>query len=84
MNFISGGLHVLKVRPSIGSSLGRFVSGTSSQKPLNPEWAELASKQLKGADPEKKLTWVTPDGISVKPLYSKEDTEDHVDELPGM
>ena len=26
---------------------------------LDPEWAELAKKQLKGADPGEKLTWRT-------------------------
>ena len=31
------------------------------REPLNPEWAELAKKQLKGADPEKALTWNTPE-----------------------
>ena len=33
------------------------------REPLHPEWAELAKKQLKGADPEKKLTWHTPEVI---------------------
>lgn len=35
---------------------------TTHTKPrvsLDPEWAELAKKQLKGADPEEKLTWRT-------------------------
>ena len=27
--------------------------------PLNEEWRKLATKQLKGADPEEKLTWHT-------------------------
>lgn len=35
----------------------RFVH----REPLHPEWTELAKKQLKGADPEKKLTWHTPE-----------------------
>ena len=29
--------------------------------PLDPEWVEIARKQLKGADPEGKLTWRTPE-----------------------
>ncbi|XP_078485777.1 methylmalonyl-CoA mutase, mitochondrial-like [Ciona intestinalis] len=51
--------------------------------PLNKEWAALAKKQLRGSDPEDKLTWKTPEGISLKPLYSKEDTDAMQDELPG-
>ena len=35
----------------------RFVHSES----LHPEWSELAKKQLKGADPEKNLTWHTPE-----------------------
>lgn len=53
------------------------------REPLHPEWSELAKKQLKGADPEEKLTWVTPEGIKLKPLYSKADTEQVADEIPG-
>jgi methylmalonyl-CoA mutase len=53
------------------------------REPLHPEWAELAKKQLKGADPKEKLTWHTPEGIDVKPLYTRIDTADAQDELPG-
>lgn len=83
MNVISRRTALVKIRPCLSSNLRRAASGKSSQRPLNPEWAALASKQLKGADPEKKLTWATPDGINVKPLYSKDDTDDHGGELPG-
>lgn len=35
-------------------------AGASKPKvPLDEEWAVLAKKMLKGADPEKKLTWRT-------------------------
>ena len=37
----------------------RFVH----REPLHPEWTELTKKQLKGADPEKKLTWHTPEVV---------------------
>ncbi|CAK8672675.1 methylmalonyl-CoA mutase, mitochondrial-like [Clavelina lepadiformis] len=50
--------------------------------PLNEEWAELAKKQLKKVDP-KTLYWVTPEGLSVKPIYTKDDTKDMPNELPG-
>jgi len=49
------------------------------------EWAALAAKELKGADPES-LTWTTPEGIAVKPLYTAEDLErlEVVGSLPGL
>ncbi|OWK13357.1 MUT [Cervus elaphus hippelaphus] len=53
------------------------------QQPLHPEWAALAKKQLKGKNPEE-LIWHTPEGISIKPLYSSRDTKDLPEELPGM
>jgi len=44
-------------------------------KDLGPkDWAALAAKELKGADPTS-LTWTTPEGIAVKPLYTAEDLE---------
>ncbi|CAB3985968.1 Methylmalonyl- mutase, mitochondrial [Paramuricea clavata] len=51
--------------------------------PLNPEWVALAKKQLKGADPDELLTWRTPEGIDIKPLYTKDDSVGHEDEIPG-
>lgn len=27
--------------------------------PINPEWAQMAKKELKGKDPEETLTWRT-------------------------
>ncbi|XP_006000985.1 methylmalonyl-CoA mutase, mitochondrial [Latimeria chalumnae] len=53
------------------------------REPLHPEWVALAKKQLKGKDPEE-LIWHTPEGISIKPLYTKRDTEDLLEELPGV
>jgi methylmalonyl-CoA mutase len=48
-------------------------------------WRELAAKELKGAAPET-LTWETPEGIPVKPLYTAADLEalETVGGLPGM
>ncbi|MDQ0456350.1 methylmalonyl-CoA mutase [Rhizobium paknamense] len=48
------------------------------------DWQALAEKELK-ASPEK-LVWQTPEGIAVKPLYTKEDVQDiaHLDSLPGF
>ena len=49
------------------------------------DWRALAAKELKGAEPES-LTWETPEGITVKPLYTAEDLEglETVGSLPGF
>ncbi|MGL4310611.1 MAG: methylmalonyl-CoA mutase [Paracoccaceae bacterium] len=49
------------------------------------DWAALAAKELKGADPGS-LTWNTLEGIAVKPLYTAEDTAalPHMGSLPGI
>ena len=60
--------------------LARFSS--TKAKSLNKEWAALAQKQLKGKSAES-LLWKTPEGVTIKPFYSKEDTADVSDELPG-
>ena len=35
------------------------ASMSSTKQPLDPEWVELAKKQLRGKDPEETLTWHT-------------------------
>jgi len=49
------------------------------------DWQALAAKECKGR-PLEELTWKTPEGIAVKPLYSAQDLEglDHLDSMPGM
>jgi len=47
-----------------------------SEKPTPDAWKALADKEVKGRD----LTWRTPEGIDVKPLYTAED----VTADPGM
>jgi methylmalonyl-CoA mutase len=49
------------------------------------DWQELASKECKGK-PIENLTWETPEGIPVKPLYTAADLEniEHLDSLPGI
>jgi len=48
-------------------------------------WRALASKELAGRDPES-LTWQTPEGIAVKPLYTRSDLASlaFVDTIPGQ
>ncbi|MEY8096093.1 methylmalonyl-CoA mutase [Falsihalocynthiibacter sp. S25ZX9] len=47
-------------------------------------WSELAARELRGR-PIDDLTWNTPEGIAVKPLYTAEDLEglDHLGGVPG-
>ena len=49
------------------------------------EWRALASKELRGRSLDE-LDWHTLEGLKIKPLYTKEDTDqlDHLDNLPGM
>ncbi len=47
-------------------------------------WEKAAAKSAPGGDVSA-LTWVTPEGIPVKPLYTRRDTENlpYADTLPG-
>src|SRR5215469_13456001 len=49
------------------------------------DWAALAAKELGGKGAET-LTWQTPEGIAVKPLYTEADLEaiEQRDALPGL
>jgi methylmalonyl-CoA mutase len=56
-----------------------------SQHPDYTKWQALAEKQMKGKSIDT-LNWNTPEGITVKPLYTAEDVAglDSVNTLPGM
>ncbi|EXX76065.1 hypothetical protein RirG_036480 [Rhizophagus irregularis DAOM 197198w] len=60
-----------------------FSSIKRTKVPLNEEWNKYATKELKGKDPVKELTWHTAEGLDVKPVYTKADTENIPDEIPG-
>ncbi|MGI9365918.1 MAG: methylmalonyl-CoA mutase [Rhizobiaceae bacterium] len=49
------------------------------------DWLDLAAKEMKGGDPES-LIWNTPEGIAVKPVYTRDDLDnlDHLGSLPGF
>ena len=49
------------------------------------DWHKAATKSAPGGDVQG-LNWVTPDGITVKPLYTAEDTRDlpYANTLPGF
>ncbi|MDA1073315.1 MAG: methylmalonyl-CoA mutase [Proteobacteria bacterium] len=48
-------------------------------------WTELAEKELRGRSLDE-LTWTSPEGIDIKPLYTAADLEgvDHLHTLPGF
>src|SRR4051812_7699737 len=59
------------------------MADTTERADLNL-WRELASKDRKGAAPDD-LVWHTPEGIDVKPLYTRADVENltFTDTVPG-
>ncbi len=58
---------------------------TKFQKTTPEDWHKLAVRECKGK-PVEALNWETPEGISVKPLYTAADLEsiEYVDSMPGM
>lgn len=56
-----------------------------SSKPNLNDWKALAEKELRGR-PLDELTWKTPEGIKVKPLYTDRDLEglEQCHSLPGF
>lgn len=49
-----------------------------TEKPTVSDWEALADKEVKGRD----LTWETPEGFAIKPLYTQADAQDPG--LPGF
>jgi len=79
---------LLRLRPCRGTCRAQLPAcqlawRSLHRQQLHPEWAAFAEKQLKGKNP-KDLIWHTPEGIDIKPLYSKRDTKDLPEELPGV
>ena len=65
-------------------SLIRCMSSDKSArdpKDLDPKWAEMAKKQLKGKDPNN-LRTMTNEGIEIKPLYTAHDLYGDADKMP--
>ncbi|MEJ1378400.1 MAG: methylmalonyl-CoA mutase, partial [Candidatus Sedimenticola sp. (ex Thyasira tokunagai)] len=58
---------------------------SDSSKPNLDDWKALATKELRGR-PLSELSWQTPEGIAVKPLYTAADLEglEQSDSLPGF
>jgi methylmalonyl-CoA mutase len=51
-----------------------------TDKPTLEDWNALAAREVKGRD----LTWHTPEGFAIKPLYTAEDHEGFDPGLPGF
>ena len=50
------------------------------------QWEEVITKDLKGADYDRKLVWKTAEGIAVRPYYRAEDLErvQHTEHYPAV
>jgi len=55
------------------------------KKPTLDDWVKRADREAKGSAADA-LAWETPEGISVKPLYTAQDLDalDHLDTMPGL
>ncbi len=51
-----------------------------TDKKTKDDWDAAAARETKGGD----LTWQTPEGIAVQPLYTAQDTQDIDPGLPGF
>jgi len=60
--------------------LNLTVSGLTEKKPSKADWDAAAAKEVKG----KNLTFRTPEGIDVQPLYTAADAEGLDPGLPGF
>jgi methylmalonyl-CoA mutase len=58
----------------------RRPSPPAPAQPTLTDWQAAAAKELKGKD----VTWHTPEGIAVKPLYTAHDTAELDPGLPGF
>jgi methylmalonyl-CoA mutase len=74
----------------MGGGMEQHMSDQSSKQPevkipSLDAWTKAAAKSAPAGDVGK-LDWVTPEGISVKPLYTKADTDNlpYADTLPGF
>jgi methylmalonyl-CoA mutase len=71
--------------PSRGRRFAMNQKKTEFQQASLEAWHKAAAKSAPGGDVNA-LNWLTPDGISVKPLYTAADTQNlpHADTLPGF
>ena len=58
---------------------------SNNKSPNLADWEEMFSKETRGTTSDQ-LTWRTPEGILIKPLYTAQDTQslEHLDTMPGF
>lgn len=61
----------------------KHVRWQSNKVKLDEKWSQLVNKELKGKKKAEDLVWETIEGISVKPLYTADDTRDVKPEVSG-
>ncbi|MCB1420215.1 MAG: hypothetical protein KDJ74_14920, partial [Notoacmeibacter sp.] len=67
--------------PSLSPAATSLPQG---ERTVRRDWLDLATKDLKGKAPST-LDWHTPEGITVKPLYTADDLPEQAkSELPGI
>lgn len=67
LRLLNSRLPLLTARYAVAQSSAGY-----QRLPLDEKWAASAKKAMKGKDPND-LTWQTPEGIPVKPLYTSKD-----------
>ncbi|MGR6328481.1 methylmalonyl-CoA mutase [Sphingomonas sp. XXL09] len=63
-----------------GSTRAPAAALEPTPRPSHADWQAAAAREVKGKD----LTWRTPEGIDVKPLYTEADVEGWDPGLPGF
>lgn len=63
-----------------GSTREPVAAPEPTPQPSHADWQAAAAKEVKGRD----LTWHTPEGIDVKPLYTADDVAGWEPGLPGF
>ncbi|CAI5445239.1 unnamed protein product [Caenorhabditis angaria] len=80
-------MYLQRLQPALlRCSARQSSSGTYNRLPIDEKWAAMAKKAMKGREADT-LTWNTPEGIPIKPLYLRQDRECDEKrnvELPGQ
>eukprot|EP00484_Ammonia_sp_Unknown_P017404 CAMPEP_0197036444 /NCGR_PEP_ID=MMETSP1384-20130603/13940_1 /TAXON_ID=29189 /ORGANISM="Ammonia sp." /LENGTH=760 /DNA_ID=CAMNT_0042466623 /DNA_START=44 /DNA_END=2326 /DNA_ORIENTATION=- len=83
LNHINNGqLSSIPLLQSLPYKFHRSSFATQQQKEYPSDWLKLAAKETKSENPMEALESVTPEGITLRPLYT--DTSGQRNELPGV
>lgn len=64
-------------------ALFRYVSTATSNEEYR-KWSEVAKKEIVKGGSIESLEWITPEGITMKPIYTVENVNEHQNEVPGI